>query len=53
VRNQSTRLVASGKCDRDSLTTLLPEDLPADFATGMPAPTVAKPAVSRIAPRGE
>ena len=36
VRNQSTRLVGSGQCDRDALTTLLPEDLPADFATGMP-----------------
>ncbi len=53
VRNQSTRLVASGQCDRDALTTLLPEDLPADFATGMPAPTETKPDVSRIAPRGE
>jgi hypothetical protein len=51
VRNQSTRLVASGKCDRDALTTLLPEDLPADFATGMPAPAESKPASSRIAPR--
>lgn len=28
VRNQSTRLVNSGQCDRDALTTLLPEDLP-------------------------
>ena len=36
VRNQSTRLVNSGQTDRDALTTLLPEDLPADFATGMP-----------------
>ena len=51
VRNQSTRLVASGQCDRDALTTLLPEDLPADFETGMPAPTETKPASSRIAPR--
>ena len=51
VRNQSTRLVASGQCDRDALTTLLPEDLPADFATGMPAPPETKPATSRIAPR--
>ena len=51
VRNQSTRLVASGQCDRDALTTLLPEDLPADFETGMPAPTETKPAASRIAPR--
>ncbi len=31
VRNQSTRLVTSGQCDRDALTTLLPEDLPAEF----------------------
>jgi len=29
VRNQSTRLVAGGQCDREALTTLLPEDLPA------------------------
>ena len=53
VRNQSTRLVSSGQCDRDALTTLLPEDLPADFATGMPAPSAARPVTSRIAPRGE
>lgn len=55
VRNQSTRLVTSGQCDRDALTTLLPEDLPSDFATGMPTvPTArpdARPASSRIAPR--
>jgi hypothetical protein len=51
VRNQSTRLVASGQCDRDSLTSLLPEDLPADFETGMPAPPESKPTASRIAPR--
>ncbi len=52
VRNQSTRLVNSGQCDRDSLITLAPEDLPADFGTGMPAPTDVAPVVSRIAPRG-
>jgi hypothetical protein len=51
VRNQSTRLVSSGQCDRDALTTLLPEDLPADFESGMPAPPETKPAASRIAPR--
>jgi hypothetical protein len=51
VRNQSTRLVNSGQCDRDALTTLSPEDLPADFASGMPAPAEPKPATSRIAPR--
>jgi hypothetical protein len=51
VGNQSTRLVSSGQCDRDALTTLLPEDLPADFGTGMPAPLESKPATSRIAPR--
>jgi hypothetical protein len=38
VRNQSTRLVSSGQTDRDALTTLLPEDLPADFGAGMPRP---------------
>jgi len=51
VRNQSTRLVSSGQCDRDALTTLLPEDLPADFTTGMPQPAETKPAKSKIAPR--
>jgi hypothetical protein len=51
VRNQSTRLVASGQCDRDALTTLLPEDLPDNFETGMSVPTETKPAASRIAPR--
>jgi hypothetical protein len=51
VRNQSTRLVASGQCDHEALTTLLPEDVPENFATGLPAPTGAKPAPSRIAAR--
>ena len=51
VRNQSTRLVGSGQCDRDALTTLLPEDLPADFGAAMPAPPESEPAISRIAPR--
>jgi hypothetical protein len=51
VRNQSTRLVTSGQCDRDSLTTLLPEDLPADFGAGMPASAPAQPSSSRIASR--
>ena len=41
VRNQSTRLVNSGKSDRDALTILLPEDLPEDFEPGMP-PAVGK-----------
>ncbi|HEX3624076.1 MAG TPA: AAA family ATPase [Verrucomicrobiae bacterium] len=36
VRNQSTRLVNTGKSDRDSLTTLLPEDLPENFQPGLP-----------------
>jgi len=51
VRNQSTRLVSSGQCDRDALTTLLPEDLPADLGGTMPAPAESQPAISRIAPR--
>ena len=51
VRNQSTRLVASGQCDRDALTTLLPEDLPADFTTGISSTPGDKPPSSRIAPR--
>jgi hypothetical protein len=51
VRNQSTRLVSTGQCDRDALTILLPEDLPPDFETGMPpAPETRLPS-SRIAPR--
>ena len=37
VRNQSTRLVNSGKADRDALTILLPEDLPQDFQRGIPS----------------
>ena len=51
VRNQSTRLVNSGQCDRDALTTLLPEDLPAEFGAAMPAPPATQSASSRIAPR--
>lgn len=51
VRNQSSRLVASNRCDRESLTTLLPEDLPADFDKTIPPPTELKAAPSRIAPR--
>jgi stage V sporulation protein K len=51
VRNQSTRLVNSGQSDRDALTTLLPEDLPANFTTGMSAPSAAKPFSSKIAPK--
>jgi hypothetical protein len=51
VRNQSTRLVASGKCDRDALTTLLPEDVPDNFETGMPALTAGPSVPSRIAAR--
>ena len=51
VRNQSTRLVVSGQCDRDALTTLLPEDVPDGLETGMPALSEVKPASSRIAPR--
>lgn len=37
VRNQSTRLVNSGTSDHAALVTLLAEDLPADFQTGMQA----------------
>jgi hypothetical protein len=51
VRNQSTRLVNSGQSDRDALTTLLPEDLPANFTTGMSAPADTKRSSSRIAPQ--
>jgi AAA lid domain len=50
VRNQSSRLVASGNFDREALTTLLPEDLPTDF-TSIPSPPETKPTRSRIAPR--
>ncbi len=51
VRNQSSRLVAGNCCDRESLTTLMPEDLPTDIGTTIPAPTAAKPTGSRIAPK--
>jgi SpoVK/Ycf46/Vps4 family AAA+-type ATPase len=51
VRNQSTRLVASGRCDREALIALLPEDLPAHFETGIPSAPVSKQPDSRIAPR--
>jgi len=37
VRNQSTRLVASGQCNHEALTTLLPEDVPDHFESGVPA----------------
>ncbi|MGH7939542.1 MAG: AAA family ATPase [Limisphaerales bacterium] len=37
VRNQSTRLINSGKSDRDALTMLVPEDLPENFEAGMPS----------------
>jgi ATP-dependent Clp protease ATP-binding subunit ClpA len=51
VRNQSTRLVGSGDCDRDALTALLPEDVPANFTTGLPSSAAARPFSSRIATR--
>jgi len=51
VRNQSTRLVTSGQCDHDALTTLLPEDVPADFESGLPAGAGTPPTTSRIAAR--
>jgi hypothetical protein len=51
VRNQSTRLVASGQCDHEALTILLPEDVPDQFSTGLPTPAGIKPASSRIAAR--
>jgi hypothetical protein len=43
VRNQSTRLAGTGQCDRDSLTTLLPEDLPDRAGTSMTGPEVRAP----------
>ena len=49
VRNQSSRLAAATNCSRDALTTLLPEDLPADFGTTIPAPTPTQVTKSRIA----
>jgi hypothetical protein len=51
VRNQSTRLVGTGQCDRDALTTLLPEDLPTDSGAAMPAPPESPSPTSRIAPQ--
>ena len=53
VRNQSTRLVGSGQCDREALTTLLPEDLPADFGAEMSVSPTGRPNPSRIAPLPE
>jgi hypothetical protein len=53
VRNQSTRLVNSGQSDRDALTTLLPEDIPDNFQTGLPAPSSdAKRSSQKTMPRG-
>jgi len=49
VRNQSTRLVTGGQCDRESLTTLLPGDVPGQFATGLPAPSALPVNGSRVA----
>ena len=40
-----------GRCDREALTTLLPEDVPGDFATGLPQPAADASAPSRIAAR--
>ena len=51
VRNQSTRLVAGGQCDHEALTTLLPEDVPDEFKTGLPALNGIKSAPSRVALR--
>jgi len=51
VRNQSNRLVASGQCDREALTTLLPEDLAAESGTGMTITPETEMETSRIAPR--
>lgn len=44
VRNQSTRLVASGECTHEALTTLVPQDIPEDFKTGLPAQVGTLPA---------
>jgi stage V sporulation protein K len=52
VRNQCTRLVACGRCDRDSLITLLPEDLPANFEPGISSAPAVKAPASRGAPYG-
>lgn len=51
VRNQSTRLVASGACDRDSLTTLLPEDFPDHTEPGIKSSSDTGSRPSRIASR--
>jgi len=51
VRDQSTRLVNGGQCDRDALTTLLPEDLPADFGADIPGASEGKPGFPRTAQR--
>jgi hypothetical protein len=51
VRNQSTRLVASGRYDREALISLLPEDLPANMEPGIPSAPFVNPSSSRIAPQ--
>jgi hypothetical protein len=53
VRNQSTRLVASGESSREALTTLLPVDLPGGLEAGMAVPSKAGRPASRIAPRAD
>jgi stage V sporulation protein K len=50
VRNQSTRLVDSGQCSRDGLTTLLPADLPADSEGALGPSLEERGPGSRIAP---
>jgi hypothetical protein len=51
VRNQSTRLVASGRYDREALISLQPEDLPANIEPGIPSAPFVNPSSSRIAPQ--
>lgn len=51
VRNQSTRLVSSGQCDREALTTLLPQDLPAAGGAGLAEAPDAGPDASPPAPK--
>jgi stage V sporulation protein K len=51
VRNQSMRVITSGRTDREALTLLQPEDLPIDADIAVAAPPDRETQKSRIAPR--
>ncbi len=51
VRNQSMRVITSGRTDREALTLLQPEDLPGDVEITIPGPLERETQKSRIASR--